>query len=116
MTESELTGPYPLMADDIKRMVPHNSIGVYVLYHHSHGETDTMYVGRTEDRPVRKRLLEHELDRGCTHFKFQYCSKKREAYEAECLLWHELTPFLQQRHPEKPDGKTWPCPHPECDK
>ena len=103
------------MSDQVRRMVRRDKIGVYVLYHYSSGETDTMYVGRTEDRPVRERLLEHAQDGECTHFKFQYCSKKREAYEAECELWHALQPIYNVVHPQKPAGKNWACPVRDCE-
>ena len=116
MTESDLAGLYALTHIKIQSMVRDDSIGVYVLYHSFPSTFGTVYVGRTDGRPVRERLLEHASDGEYRDFRFKYCSKKREAYEAECLLWHALAPLLPQRHPEKPDGKNWPCPRPNCDK
>ena len=87
-----------------------------MLYDGSLDEEIVVYVGRTDDRPVRERLAEHARKFGIPLFKFQYCSKKREAYEIECWLWHTRQPINNAVHPQKPAGKKYPCPWPRCNK
>jgi excinuclease UvrABC nuclease subunit len=100
----------------INENVAVGSKGVYLL---SRNKSDYHYVGRSDD-DLNDRLKKHVDE---THpkqimeykwFTYQVKSTNKEAYEAECKLFHKHTPPDNEIHPAKPDGTTYPCPIRGC--
>ena len=66
------------------------------------------YVGRS-DTDLNRRLKEH-IDDPYDHFMFSYAADAVEAYEKECVNYHDFTDSGNQldneNHPDKPDGRS----------
>lgn len=105
---SGLSGPFALTFDGIEAAVRRRGAGVFAL-----GSTDfagrfsVQSVGRS-DEDVKMRLREF-IGAG-THFKFDYFSGERAAFEKECELFHDLQPPGNRVHPSRPRGSTLKCP------
>ena len=102
-----------LLNNDIDKEVTNTSAGVYVL---TTSWTDgVLYVGRSDD-DLNKRLKDHVGETSPTKkkiyfwFKYEYASSPKSAYEKECRLYHTLNPPDNKKHPDKPEGTTYPCP------
>jgi hypothetical protein len=103
-----LYGPYPLRQDTIKDLVILASPGTYVL-----GETNARgfhprCVGRS-DFDVAAGI--REFVGFYAEFKFAYCDSARQAFESECLLYHQFAPKLDTAlHPSRQAYSSWRCP------
>lgn len=105
---SGLSGPFPLSFDAIEDTVEGGRPGVFALGAKDFsGRFAIMSIGRS-DTDVKERL------RGCigagTHFKFDYFTSEREAFERECELFHDIQPPGNFIHPGRPSGTTLRCP------
>jgi excinuclease UvrABC nuclease subunit len=96
----------------INENVAVGSKGVYLL---SRNKSDYHYVGRS-DEDLNDRLLKHVDEihsmqkKEYKWFKYQIKLTKREAYEAECRLYHKHDPSDNNIHPASPKGASYPCP------
>ena len=105
---SGLTGPYPLDAATVDRIVTKTSPGAYAL-----GRTDSTtyyisYVGRS-DVDVNARLKQHAGK--YAQFTFGYYATALAAFEKECHLFHDFSPGLDNdAHPARPQGSNARCP------
>ncbi len=91
----------------INQQVTKTSAGVYVLDASSTGPFTSSYVGRS-DTDLNKRL--HDWVGKYKYFKGTYCASPKQAFEAECNLYHDLTPPDNVNHPARPSGSGWECP------
>ena len=98
-------GPFSYDQPTIDNVVPTGIIGNYALGHIEDDSFIVEYVGRS-DTDLRDRLP-HSLGK-YTHFKFSSASSAIEAYQKECINWHEFggeKGYLANKiHPDKPDG------------
>ena len=107
-TSVSLIGPYSLIRDTINLMVSRTSPGVYVL---SRNGNKAHYVGRS-DSDLRSRLMSYVGSR-YLKFWFTYATSAKDAFEKECLLYHQFggsSSLDNKIHPQRPDGCTWRCP------
>lgn len=67
------------------------------------------YVGRS-DIDVCAELKSKPV--GVTHrrFKFSYANSAKEAYEKECVNYHDFSPPENKIHPDRPKGTSLTCP------
>lgn len=91
------------------------SIGVYVLglVDPDDGKFIVRYVGRSDhhDQGLNARLHEHDgTKKDCTHFKFDYFTTPKEAFERECQVFHDFDPKHNDAHPPRPSGEKYKCP------
>lgn len=109
MPSTGLNGPYSLTSSGVSANVTKTSPGAYALG--SLKEDDTFvvsYVGRSDD-DVAGRLLQHVPER-YTHFKYDYFSSAKAAFEKECRLYHDFDPPDNKVHPARPKNANWSCP------
>lgn len=95
-----MRGPYPLNKKNIDDNVESDKRGVYKLYK-SNPDRDrpVRYVGRSETKNLRRRLLNWKDD--YRFFEFKYCSSKKETFKSEAALYH--------LHKNKLDNQKHPC-------
>ncbi len=104
-SKNSLIGPYRLSKQNISEAPL--SAGVYVL---GSSEEPYIYVGRSEINlrdKIRKHFPDNEEDPSLKrikpdHFYYAKAFSLREAYELECLWYHELKPICNMKHPSKP--------------
>jgi hypothetical protein len=92
--------------------VPH-APGVYILYRTNMGQA--AFVGRADHRLGE--ALDLHRRRGQYHyFKFMVCSDENDAFEWECMFWHQTERTIDNatRHPVPPHGSSVACPYPGC--
>ena len=95
----------PEVIDQVVRRI---SPGVYWLRRKPEGPV--CYVGRS-DVDVAQRLRQHARDQEYAAFEFEYASSPKEAFEAECRLFHRYRAALDNTlHPARPPGTDWFCP------
>ena len=106
--------PYPtlsnvisLNATRIDQEVEQGRMGVYVLDATRDGGFTISYAGRSGS-DLNKRLKDW-IDQ-YKFFKFAYCTSAKDAFEAECELYHTHQPVGNVNHPARPTGSTWKCP------
>ena len=87
---------YSLMPSAIDSAVTERSPGVYVLDRSSQGSFTVTYVGRS-DTEVNAALHAHVG--GYRFFKYAYCSSAKDAFEAQCELYHRHDPRDNPGHP-----------------
>jgi hypothetical protein len=108
MGSSQLSAVLALNADRIDGNVSRTSPGVYALDSTSGGGFTYSYVGRS-DSDLNARL--HSWVGGkYKYFKAAYCSSAKDAFEAECNLYHEFNPPDNSVHPARPSRTSWECP------
>jgi hypothetical protein len=108
MAVPDLSGPFALTDDEIDAKVTKTSPGVYVLDATSSGPFKASYVGRS-DTDLNARL-HHWAGGKYKFFMARYYSTAKEAFEAECELFHALAPPDNTNHPARPSGSNWVCP------
>ncbi|MFA0784312.1 GIY-YIG nuclease family protein [Fervidibacter sacchari] len=105
--------PFPLNSQYVSQ-VP-SKCGVYLLLRQNRGWR-VLYVGRSND--LNRRLQEHLPNNEVnpclrrnrpTHFAYWVTRDEKEAYEAECWLYHDYSPLCNDSHPAKPSGRLQ-CP------
>lgn len=90
----------------VRALIPPQRIGTYVLYTSAR---QPAYVGRS-DTDIRRRLLRHCADRRGGYFTYDVHPSAVGAYDAECALYHLLSPEVSNRiHPDRPDFHPVPC-------
>lgn len=109
MAASGLFGSYPLTTEKINEVVTGVGPGAYALgYRSADGKTFTIQrVGRS-DTNLNKRLHDHVGN--YKRFKYGYFSSAKDAYYAECRLYHGFNPPDNFIHPDEPDGTNLSCP------
>jgi hypothetical protein len=107
MASPTLSDPITLNDVRINQTITKTSAGVYVLDKTSTGPFVASYVGRS-DGDLNKRL--QNWVGKYNYFKAAYCSSPKVAFEAECNLYHDLTPPDNSVHPARPSGSNWECP------
>jgi len=111
MAALSLFGSYSLDDEGIDRAIRKLSAGAYALgADAADGKSFLVrYVGRS-GYDVRKRLKEHVG--AYPRFMYKLCSAPKEAFETECLLYHDFgeTKLDNEIHPARPEGSIWKCP------
>ena len=99
------------MTASIDVNVAHTSPGAYALGRASNDTFYVDYVGRA-DVDVAARLKQWLATKKYTHFKFEYYSSPKAAFEKECRLYHDWKPqgLDNEIHPDRPNGTDWKCP------
>jgi hypothetical protein len=110
MQRSNLKGPFFLHDEDIDREVERGRPGVFLLGGSGVFSLGDALIGRS-DANLNNQL--HVYVGSYRYFSYQYCSSAREAFEAECDLFHEVRPHDNPVHPARAKGTGWTCPR--CD-
>ncbi len=111
MTALGMMGPFDLVPESIDANIPVTSPGNYALGTVEDGTFYVSYVGRS-DEDLNGRLKAW-LQKRYTSFKFSYAPSSRDAFEKECVNFHDFggTEILDnERHPARPPGSGWTCP------
>jgi len=107
-------GPYAFTKEGVKKIPAKKSPGNYALGYLRDGDFFPKYVGRSDTdllAEVQKRL---EWAGKYSHFKCDYASSVKAAFEKECNNYHDFERQLDnERHPDRPDGTDYQCPR--CD-
>jgi hypothetical protein len=109
MASTGMGQSFKLTSEVINNIVP-ESIGAYVLGFQG-GTFIVSYVGRS-DNNLRDRLLKH-IGEEYTDFKFIILSSVKEAFERECIVYHDFgeSKLLDNKaHPARPEGTDYQCP------
>ena len=106
--QRNLAGPFILSDSSIDREVSIRSPGVYVL----DDSEDVVgfhvtYVGRS-DIDLNNQLHVHVGT--YQRFKYEHCLSPREAFEGECIFYHDFEPWDNVVHPQRPAQSGWRCP------
>lgn len=109
MAVPELSNPFQLTDEVIDAKVTKTSPGVYVLDATTDGTFKNHYVGRS-DNDLNARLHKWAAGGKYKYFRASYCDSAKEAFEAECELFHALAPPDNTNHPARPNGSNWACP------
>lgn len=97
-----LQNPLRYETEVVRRAVPADVPGVYVLLRPAGQRPSPVYVGRS-DRCLRSRLLKHP-HRKSEYFAFAECRSPLVAYLAERRAYWWLRPVLNEAFPALPDG------------
>src|SRR5438105_7089484 len=105
MAAPRLSDPHALEDGIIDVEVTATSPGVFALDSDSEGPFTVAFVGRA-DTDLNPEL--HRYVRGYRFFKFAYCSSAKDAFEAECELYHDKKPPHNISHPVGTAGANCP--------
>jgi len=123
MGSLNMNGPYDLNKESIINNVSKASGGNYALGIVD-ANTDNFhvtYVGRS-DSDVKDRLIQHlsetkdivsKFELKNTSFKYSFATSPKEAFEKECLNYHDFVrsnKLSNKAHPENSEGLNWKCP------
>ena len=96
--------------------VPHTP-GIYILYKANLGPPH--YVGRS-DRDLYETLVSKIGKTHYSYFKFMVCNTPDDAFQWECIYWHQGSKTLDNgeqnggHHPRRPKDSHANCPVPGC--
>ncbi|MDX2274697.1 MAG: hypothetical protein NW206_04530 [Hyphomonadaceae bacterium] len=108
---SRLIGPFRLTEEGVNAEVAEDSPGAYALGFDTPGVFTVVRVDRADG--LRTALLERAREGKYPSFKYLAVADAREAFDLECLLFHEFggSRHLDNTdHPQRPDGSRWLCP------
>lgn len=108
MPSPTLSSLFALNNTNIDEQIKRESAGVYALDATSDPTFTYSYVGRSDD-DVGGRLKKW-VGKKYKYAKFAYCSSRKDAFEAECNLYHDHGPPDNTNHPARPEGSSWGCP------
>ncbi|MFA5931505.1 MAG: hypothetical protein WC821_04310 [archaeon] len=108
---------YNLDEKSVNNSIKPGSIGNYALGLDTPSSFNVKYVGRS-DTDLNQRLLAWCVDKingkvTYTHFKFSYSSSIKNAFEKECINYHdfgESKSLANEIHPDRPKNTDWKCP------
>jgi len=112
-------GPFLFDSVTVEEKIESNKIGNFVLGYakESTGGFVPKYAGRSDTdlkKELRARLQAASKSRQL--FKFDYAQSVREAFEKECVHYHDFRKQLDNdTHPRRPEGTDFPCPVQDCD-
>jgi len=112
-------GPFLFDTVTVEEKIESNKIGNFVLGYakESTGGFVPKYAGRSDTdlkKELRARLQAASKSRQL--FKFDYAQTVREAFEKECVHYHDFRKQLDNdTHPRRPEGTDFPCPVQDCD-
>ena len=111
MPSSGLGDSYPLTREFVSDGVDSSLPAAYALGRTKKSKFHVHYVGRV-DSNLRRRLLQHVGS--YPEFKCGFYMTVEEAFEKECLLYHDFDPPDNEIHPDRPDGTSLKCPVHGC--
>ena len=103
-------GPFELTDKEIDRTITKISPGNYVFGFNKKNKFYVYYIGRSDKNlkdSLKKQIGEHKM------FKFCYTESPKEAFEKECIDFHEfggIKRLYNTNHPVKPNGTDFKCP------
>ncbi|WP_421304111.1 hypothetical protein [Aeromonas veronii] len=113
MASLGLKGPFVLDYDTINEKITEKNAGNYALGSpSSSGGLIVQYVGRS-DTDLNARLKQHATTGTYTHFKFDYATSPKAAFEKECHNFHDFGEEIKlanAMHPDRPKDANWKCP------
>lgn len=110
MARLNMNGPYIFNSNTVNSILNIKSSGNYAFGVLNSSKTFYVkYVGRS-DNDIQTRLLSWVGKTKSTHFKFSYASSPKEAFEKECINYHDFNPSENTNHPGRPNGTFWKCP------
>ena len=114
MPRTGLKGTYLLTSEKINEVVRKTSPGAYTLGKLSKdGKTFYVYYVGRSNYDINRRLKQY-INSKYTHFKFDYFTTPKKAFEKECRLWHDWSGDKRgldnTNHPAPQEGKNWECP------
>src|SRR5260370_28489654 len=107
MASPKLSDSIVLTDRRIDETVTRVSPGVYVLDKTPSGPWVNSYVGRS-DTDLNARLKKWVGK--YAHFRAAYMASSAAAFDAECKLYHALSPKDNAVHPARPANSNWACP------
>lgn len=113
MANLEMQGPYVLIPDKIDEIVTAKTPGNYALGYIADKNFIVVYIGRSDNdlNSELKKLVFCKSD--CLFFKFFLVKSADEAFEKECLNYHDFggnTGLKNNKHPVPLKGFDWKCP------
>ena len=95
----------------IERVVQGGKIGNYALGYEAGGGFQPKYVGRSDTDVKTELKVNLPATRTRQRFKFSYAATKKEAFDKECMNYHDFKVDLENDiHPRRPDATNYPCP------
>ena len=111
MAQLNMNGPFDLNQDTIDRIIPNGIPGNYAYGYMENNTFIVQYVGRS-DTNLRERIG-HGIGK-YSLFKASIASSAQEAYNKECINWHDFggeDGLLDNKiHPAKPERGLGVCP------
>jgi hypothetical protein len=108
MPSLNMEGPYPLTEQFINAHIINEAIGNYALGIAHNRQFAVQYVGRS-DTDLKRRLAEH-IGEPYTYFMFSYAENVVQAYQKECVNYHDYVDpgyrLDNEIHPDKPEGRS----------
>lgn len=111
-------GPFLFDSLTIEEKVESNKIGNFVLGYarESTGGFIPKYAGRSDSDLKKELRIKLQAPSKSRLFKFDYAQSTREAFEKECLHYHDFKKQLDNdKHPRRPEATNYPCPVQDCD-
>jgi len=107
-------GPFAFDALSITTHVTEKSSGSFILGHLDENNTFIpRFVGRSEADVRGELLFQLRLGKKCNAFTFRYASSPHQAFEQQCMDFHECggcASLDNARHPSRPSHTKWECP------
>lgn len=111
-----MEGPYPLNEEEINKRIKKDKIGNYAYGHMDESDSFIVeYIGRSDtclNTRIRHGINKYDM------FKFSYAESVKEAFEKECINYHDFggnEKLSNTIHPARPEGYDYDCPVEECD-
>lgn len=99
-----MPGRYLLDASTVDEIVMKKSAGNFALGYMQYASFIVRYIGRS-DSDVKEEIKKH-IGKGYCYFKFSYAASPKEAFEKECLNYHDFNDHEgrldNEKHPTRP--------------
>lgn len=106
MPSLNMEGAYPINTKSVDANVRKGAIGNYALGIVGQGQFVVKYVGRS-DTDLNERIKDH-IGEPYTYFMFSYAENVAQAYQKECVNYHDYVDpgyrLDNEIHPDKPKG------------
>jgi len=107
-----MPGLYLLDENTVNERVTQKSAGNFALGYMQYASFIVRYIGRS-DSDVKEEIKKH-MNTGYCYFKFSYAASPKEAYEKECLNYHDFNDpegkLDNEKHPVRPAYSNRLCP------
>ena len=108
-----MEGPYVLLPDKIDEQITSRTPGNFALGYIVDTDFIVLFIGRADDN-LNAELKDFVFWRSdCLFFKYSVAKSPQEAFEKECINYHdfgESTNLRNVQHPEPAPNMNWKCP------
>ncbi len=110
MPSLRMQGPYRLNIKTIDEKVSKISSGNYAIGRRNENGTFLFRVIGRANKDLNSKLKSWLNKTDKPLFKFRYSESAHEAFNTECVIYHDFAKKGKIKHPKRPATTDWKCP------